>query len=255
MKKTKTQQRQPARRPKQQQVVDSIWDNVKQVFIAVVLALIIKTSIVEAYKIPTSSMEDTLLVGDFLLANKFVYGARLPIVNWQLPAISDPERGDVIIFIYPGDGTTKYIKRCIGLPGDTILVRDKELYVNGERFPDPEHLKYIDTNFRGELNIQPRRMGGRDSRDNFGPYIVPRDSYFMMGDNRDNSSDSRFWGAVPKQLVLGEALVVHWSWDEEQYPSPEVTVEDPLSVPRLFVYNVVHFFEKVRWGRLFGIIS
>ena len=255
MKKSKTQAGRPAPKGRKPQLADTIWDNVKQVFIAVVLALLIKTSVVEAYKIPTSSMEDTLLVGDFLLANKFVYGAQLPLVDWRLPAISDPERGDIIIFIWPGDGVTKYIKRCVGLPGDTIEVRDKVLFVNGERFPDPEFSKYIDTNLRGEQNIQPRRIGGLSSRDNFGPYIVPRDSYFMMGDNRDNSSDSRYWGAVPKDLVLGEALVVHWSWDEERYPSPDVSVGNPLSVPRLFVYNAIHFFEKVRWDRLFDLIS
>ena len=236
-------------------LADSAWDNFKQIFIAVVLALIIKTSIVEAYKIPTSSMEDTLLVGDFLLANKFVYGARLPLVNWQLPAIHDPKRGDVVIFIYPGDGVTKYIKRCVGLPGDTIEVRNKELFVNGVRFPDPPHSKFIDTTTTGEQVIQPRRRGGLSSRDNFGPFIVPRDSYFMMGDNRDNSSDSRFWGTVPKELVLGEAILIHWSWDEDRYPSPAVTVRDPMSVPRLFIFNAVHFFQKVRWGRLFHPIS
>jgi signal peptidase I len=235
--------------------VDTVWDNVKQIFIAVVLALLIKTSVVEAYKIPTSSMEDTLLIGDFLVANKFVYGARLPLVDWRLPEIHPPERGDVVIFIWPGDGVTKYIKRCVGLPGDTIEVKDKALFVNGDRFPDPEHLKYVDTNSRGEQNIQPRKMGGLSSRDNFGPYVVPRESYFMMGDNRDRSSDSRFWGTVPRELILGEAILVHWSWSEEEYPSPEVTIGNPLSVPRLFVYNVVHFFQKVRWDRLFGLVS
>ncbi|MDD3733188.1 MAG: signal peptidase I [candidate division Zixibacteria bacterium] len=235
--------------------VDTVWDNVKQVFVAVVLALIIKTSIVEAYKIPTSSMEDTLLVGDFLLANKFIYGARIPLTNWRLPAIREPERGDVIIFTFPGDGVTKYIKRCIGLPRDTIEIKDKVLYINHEPFPLPEFAKYVDTSLSGQQNIKPRGFGGMNSRDNFGPYVVPPDSYFMMGDNRDNSYDSRFWNSVPKDLVLGEALLIHWSWDDEQYQSPEVTVSDPLSVPRLFIYNMVHFAQKVRWTRLFNLIS
>lgn len=226
-----------------------LWENVKQIGLAVVLALFIKTSVVEAYKIPTSSMEDTLLVGDFLLANKFVYGARLPLVNWRLPAISDPEPGDIVIFIYPVDGVTKYIKRCVGVPGDTIHVRNKNLYVNGRRFEDPEFAKYI------RPQVLRRGPGGRDSGDNFGPYVVPPNSYFMMGDNRDNSMDSRFWGTVHRDLIMGEAIVVHWSWNESQHPSPEVTVTDPLSVPRLFAYNIVHFFQKVRWGRLFGLIS
>ena len=232
-----------------------LWENVKQIGLAIILALFIKTSVVEAYKIPTASMEDTLLIGDFLLANKFVYGARLPLVNWRLPAFSEPKRGDVVIFIYPGDGVTKYIKRCVGTPGDTIIVRDKMLYVNGQRFPDENYAKYVDTTRNGKPNIQRRRPGGQNTRDNFGPYVVPPNSYFMMGDNRDNSADSRYWQSVHKNLILGEAILVHWSWNESLFPSPEVSVSDPLSVPRLFAFNVVHFFQKVRWGRLFGMIS
>ena len=238
-----------------QSAANVLWENVKQIGLAVILALFIKTSVVEAYKIPTASMEDTLLIGDFLLANKFVYGARLPLVNWRLPAIHGPERGDVVIFIFPGDGVTKYIKRCVGLPGDTVLVKNKVLYINGQRFPDASHAKYIGTARDGTPNIQRRKAGGQNSRDFFGPYVVPPDSYFMMGDNRDNSYDSRFWQAVPKDLILGKAMMVHWSWDESRNPSPEVTVSDPLSVPRLFAFNVVHFFQKVRWGRLFSVIS
>jgi signal peptidase I len=228
---------------------DSLWDNFKQIFIAVILAVIIKTSIVEAYKIPSPSMEDTLLVGDFLLANKIIYGARLPVVNWRLPAISEPEQGDVVIFIWPRDRVTKYIKRCVATGGDTVEVKDKRLYVNDVEYSLPETGKFT------KPNVQPRLPGGGDSRDNFGPYVVPDKCYFMMGDNRDNSSDSRFWGVVPNELVLGEAILVHWSWDDSIYPSPEVTVTDPLSVPRVFIFNVVHFVEKVRWGRLFGLVS
>lgn len=234
---------------------DSVWDNFKQILFAVVLALLIKTSIVEAYKIPSQSMENTLLVGDFLLANKFIYGARIPLVNWRFPAIREPEPGDVVIFIFPGDGVTKYIKRCVAVGGDTVLVKDKELFVNGEAFPDDKIAKYIDTTPNGEPMIQPRRPGGLDSRDNFGPFVVPKDCFFMMGDSRDNSYDSRYWGAVHRDLVLGEAMVIHWSWEEDQHPSPDVSVSDPLSVPRLFLYNTVHFFQKVRWGRLFHAIS
>ncbi|MBU8932696.1 MAG: signal peptidase I [candidate division Zixibacteria bacterium] len=232
-----------------------LWENFKQIVIAVLLAFIIKTSVVEAYKIPSQSMEDTLLVGDFLLANKFVFGAEIPLVGWKLPAISEPQKGDVIIFIYPRDGVTKYIKRCVGVPGDTILVRDKIVYINGEEWSNPEFSKYIDTTAGGSQVIQPRRPGGTDSRDNFGPYVVPAERYFMMGDNRDNSHDSRWWGPVPRELILGEAMIVHWSWNDSVHPSPEVSVTDPLSVPRLFVFNVVHFFQKVRWERLFGSIS
>lgn len=227
---------------------DTIWDNLKQIVAAIIMAFLIKTSIVEAYKIPSQSMEDTLLVGDFLVANKFVYGAQLPLVSWRLPALSKPERGDVVIFIYPRDGQTKFIKRCIGLPGDTIEIKDKQLFINGKPQDLPDHGKFIDN------RIMERNIGGRNSRDNYGPFVVPPDSYFMMGDNRDNSSDSRFWGVVPYQNILGEALVIHWSWNDDKYPSPEVEPADPLSVPRMFLYNAAHFFQKVRWDRLFTII-
>ena len=227
----------------------SLWDNFKQVGIAVVLALFIKTSLVEAYKIPSQSMEDTLLVGDFLLANKFIYGAQLPIVGWRLPAIHDPEQGDIVIFIYPRDGVTKYIKRCVALSGDTVVIKNRELFVNGNRFEDPEKSKFVKT------TIEPRGPGGTDSPDNFGPFIVPQNSYFMMGDNRDNSYDSRWWGTVPQANILGEAMMIHWSWNDDIHPSGDVTVSDPLSVPRLFVHNAIYFFEKVRWERLFNLIS
>lgn len=227
----------------------SAWENIKQIGIAVGLAILIKTSIVEAYKIPSPSMCDTLLVGDFLLANKFIYGARFPLVDWQLPALRDPEPGDIVIFIYPRDRVTKYIKRCVAVGGDTVFVKDKQLFVNGARFPDPEFSKYI----RSE--IIPRGRGGTDSFDNFGPYIVPPDHYFMMGDNRDNSSDSRVWKSVHRSLVLGQAMMIHWSWDDSIAPSPEVSLSDPMSIPRVFAYDAIHFFEKARWSRLLNIVE
>lgn len=227
-------------------IFDVIWENVKSLLIAVVLAIIIKTSIVEAYKIPSASMEDTLLVGDFLIANKFVYGARIPLLNWQLPALGDLEQGDVVIFKWPGDRVTNYIKRCVALEGQTVEVKDKVLYVDGKEFPNPPLSKFVKP-------LIPRRSPGENTRDNFGPFVVPRDHYFMMGDNRDNSYDSRFWGPVHKDLILGEAILIHWSWEPDEQ-SPEVSVADPLSVPRLFLYNIVHFGERVRWGRLFDII-
>jgi signal peptidase I len=228
---------------------DGFWENFKQIAIAVLLAVIIKTSIVEAYKIPSQSMEDTLLVGDFLLANKFVYGARVPFVDWRLPAIDEPEPGDIVIFVFPRDGVTKYIKRCVAAGGDTVEIRNKQLFINGERFQDPNYAKFI------EKRVVPRGPGGSDSRDNFGPYVVPPRHYFMMGDNRDNSYDSRYWGPVHEKLILGQAMIIHWSWDDDVAPSPEVKLSDPLSVPRLFLFNAVHFFEKVRWGRLLDAVG
>ncbi|MBI5265838.1 MAG: signal peptidase I [candidate division Zixibacteria bacterium] len=240
----------------------ALWDNTKQFLIAIVLALMIKTSVVEAYKIPSSSMEDTLLVGDFLLANKFVYGARIWLTNLRLPAIHDPRRGDVVIFIFPGDGVTKYIKRCVAVGGDTIEVRDTVVFINGQPQPRPAKGKFGGDN-EGIHLTKVRQADQRDTRDFFGPYVVPPDHYFMMGDNRDNSYDSRYWGPVSRDAILGEAMAVHWSWyepakDDSTYAklgSPEVSISDPLSVPRLFWFNVVHFLEKVRWERLFRPIT
>jgi len=153
----------------------------------------------QAYKIPSEAMEDTLKVGDFLIADHHAYDSR-PV-----------EAGDVIIFIFPRDGMTKYIKRCIGLPGDTIEIRDKELTINGEPFALPEYAKFIDVSALGKAHIQPRGPGGVGGRDNYGPYVVPSDHYFVMGDNRDNSFDSRFWGPVHRDLILAKALKIHWS--------------------------------------------
>jgi len=226
---------------------DFLWENFKSFLIAVILAVIIKTSIVEAYKIPSSSMEDTLLIGDFLIANKFIYGARIPLVDWRLPAIREPKQGDVVIFKWPGDNVTNYIKRCVAVPGQTVEIKNKVLYVDNKIFPNPPHSKFTDP------QIRPRPEPNGNSRDNWGPYVVPKNSYFMMGDNRDNSFDSRFWGPVPNNNILGEAMIIHWSWEPDDN-SPSVSAADPLSVPRLFLYNAVHFPERVRWNRLFTVI-
>lgn len=222
-------------------VVDTIWENVKSILIAIVLAVIIKTSIVEAYKIPSASMEDTLLIGDFLIANKFIYGARLPLVNWRLPALGEVEQGDIVIFKWPGDKQTNYIKRCVAVGGQTVEVKEKVLYVDGEVFTNPEFSKFTNP-------------PGYDIRDNFGPIRVPSNSYFMMGDNRDNSSDSRYWGPVSEDLILGEAMFIHWSWKPDNN-TPPVSITNPLTVPSLFLYNIVHFPERVRWSRLFTILE
>ncbi|HSH00491.1 MAG TPA: signal peptidase I [candidate division Zixibacteria bacterium] len=260
MSKTRTEPKSAsgAERPRPGSTPDFIWENTKTILIAFLMAIVIKTSLVEAYKIPSASMEDTLLVGDFLLANKFVYGARVPFVNWRLPAVSEPEQGDVFIFVFPGasDKPINYIKRCVAGPGQTVQIIDKALYVDGERFEDPDHSKFTNPFVKPNRRPHPRgedwRSGGQP--DNFGPYVVPEGYFFAMGDNRDNSYDSRFWGPVPRENILGKAMIIHWSWKPDQ-ASPEVSVADPLSVPRLFLYNAAHFFERVRWSRLFNVIE
>jgi signal peptidase I len=220
------------------------FEYAKSLAIALVLAFVIKTSIVEAYKIPSSSMEDTLLVGDFLLANKFVYGAQIPLTGWRLPAMREPQPGDVVIFRFPRDLKTNFIKRCVAVGGQVVEIKDKELFVDGKRFEDPLHAKYSDPDIRSAQ---------RDRRDNFGPYKVPEGSIFVMGDNRDNSYDSRFWGPVNLNLIQGEALIIHWSWSPDT-EAPKIELSDLSTIPSSVFYNVVHFFERVRWHRLGNII-
>ena len=167
--------------------------------VALLLALVIRTFVVQAFKIPSESMLQTLLVGDHLLASKFSYGVKVPFTNYYVYKGSDPQRGEIIIFEYPNDPSVDYIKRIVGTPGDTIEVRNKQLFRNGEpvkesfvRFTEPDRIQPV--------------------RDNFGPVTVPADKYFVMGDNRDNSMDSRFWGFVDRSAIRAKAWRIYWSW-------------------------------------------
>jgi len=165
------------------------------ILMAVFLAFFVRTFFIQAFKIPSESMENTLLVGDFLFANKFVYGPKIPLINKRLPAVRDPRPGDIIIFKYPGDERTDYIKRCVANEGQIVELRGENLYVDGE-LQDERYAKY----FHGS---------------NFGPMRVPDGHIFMMGDNRDNSADSRVWGPLDKDLVLGKAMFIYFSWDKK----------------------------------------
>ncbi len=220
-------------------------DYLESLIVALILALIIKTSLVEAYKIPSGSMEDTLLVGDFLLANKFIYGSKVPLIDVHLPAIREPKPGDIIIFKFPGNLKQNYIKRLIATEGQVLEIRDKEVYVDGKLFPDPAHSKHTD---------QTPSSLGNPHRDNFGPYRVPKGYLFVMGDNRDNSYDSRFWGPLDRKLVLGKALIIHWSWKKDEQ-APHMDLGNPLSIPHSIGYNIWHFPERVRWGRIGNLIK
>jgi signal peptidase I len=195
--------------------------------IAVLLALFIRTFVVQAFKIPSGSMLPTLLIGDHLLVNKFIYGLRIPFSGKILIPYKNPKHGDVVVFRYPKDRSIDYIKRVIGTPGDTIEIRTKKLFVNGTQVSDPHaHMS------------SPAVLNAASSpRDNFGPVLVPEGRIFVMGDNRDNSYDSRFWGFVNQQDILGRAFILYWSWD----------IEKPLlSLER---------FTSIRWGRLANIID
>lgn len=175
------------------------------ILVAVVLALFIRTFVVQAFKIPSGSMKPTLLVGDHILVNKFIYGVKLPFVNTTLIPVTDPKRGDIVVFKFPEDPKKDFIKRVIGVSGDIVEVRNKKVYLNHKPMVDT-HGAYLDPHVI---------LGRARPRDNFGPVTVPAGALFVMGDNRDHSYDSRFWGFVDLSMVKGEAFIIYWSWDKE----------------------------------------
>ncbi|MFZ1081719.1 MAG: signal peptidase I [Candidatus Kryptoniota bacterium] len=278
-------------------------DSIEGLIFVIVAALLLKIFVIEAYRIPTGSMENTLLVGDFLLVNKFIYGTKSPqyipltgvtIPYFQLPPLKYPHRGDVIVFEWPGDRDqvkapepTNYIKRCIGLPGDTIQVINRVVYVNSQLVPYPAGVKFDSFTMlpKGYPNPQIFPEGSNFNEDNYGPIVVPKagdiihlntndflrwkifiereghqcdmrgstvyvddkpasdytvkhNYYFMMGDNRENSLDGRFWGFVPFQNIVGEAMVVYWSWD-----------------PDISFFDIFSKLGSVRWGRIGMLIK
>ena len=171
-------------------------------FVALLLALFIRSFVVQAFKIPSGSMIPTLLIGDHILVNKFVYGVRLPYFGTSILPVGTPHHGDVVVFVYPQDEEKDFIKRVVGVAGDSIEVRDKRLYVNGEAVAD-SHAHFAEGE-EGHASAP---------RDNFGPFEVPAGYIFVMGDNRDRSYDSRFWGPVALDKVKGKAFLIYWSWD------------------------------------------
>lgn len=178
----------------------SVWREYGEALVvALVLAFVIRAFVVQAFKIPSESMLQTLVVGDHLLASKFAYGLKIPFTNHYIYKGSDPERGDIIIFPYPNDPGVDYIKRIIGVPGDVIEVRDKQLYRNGAPVKEA-YIRHTDPE-----GIEPLR-------DNYAPVTVPPGKYFVMGDNRDNSLDSRFWGFVDRDTIKAKAWRIYWSW-------------------------------------------
>lgn len=172
--------------------------------VALVLALIIRTFLFQAFTIPSGSMLETVQIGDYLLVNKFVYGVKNPFTDNYLVRGKDPQIGDIIVFRYPRDPDVDYIKRIVGLPGDVIEVRDKQLYRNGEAVHE-DYIQHIHPDIMGRL-------------DNVGPVTVPEGEYFVMGDNRDNSEDSRAWGTVRRNAIHGKAWRIYWSWDPHKGP-------------------------------------
>jgi len=179
----------------------------ESIIIAALLALVIRTFVVQAFKIPSGSMEDTLAIGDHILVNKFIYGSKIPFTDKRVLKLRDPRRGDVIVFEYPEDPSKDFIKRVVGTPGDVVEEINKQVYVNGKLYANPHEV-------HKEPEIIPREQ---NPRDNFGPVKVPANSLFMMGDNRDRSYDSRFWGFVSYDKIKGLAFIKYWSWDKEHW--------------------------------------
>ena len=183
-----------------------LWEYVEAIITALILALLIRTFVVQAFKIPSGSMIPTLLIGDHILVNKFLYGTQIPFTDKKILIFREPEKGDIIVFKYPENPTKDFIKRVIATEGDTIEEKNKVVYVNGE--PVTETYAY---------HYDPTMLSANDRRDTFGRIHVPKDKIFVMGDNRDHSYDSRFWGFVDEKEVKGKAFIIYWSWDPDKW--------------------------------------
>ena len=222
--------------------------NIESIIWTIVIVFLLRAFVVQGYVIPSGSMEDTLLPGDFVLAAKFVYGLEIPYTGVKFFQFYKPKRQKIVIFLFPVDKHRDFVKRCIGLPGDTIQIINKVVYVNGKLLDEPyaEHkdprvfppLVEVDTPFKQKM-YQEAWMEGKfinedRVRDNFGPVVVPENHIFVMGDNRDYSFDSRFWGPVPMKLLKGAPLIIYFSIDPEQ--------------------PVWKLWKKIRFGRLFKIV-
>ena len=224
--------------------------------VALIAALIIRALIIQSYRIPTGSMKDTLLIGDFLLVNKFIYGINTPnriigtkirIPSTRLPGFTEPDRGDIVVFRFPDDVTVDYIKRCVAVAGDTVELINGSLYINGEPEGVEEYIeqkmdleenrtiKYFRiTKSDGQQYVIRKAASASQQMRSWGPKVVPEDHIFMMGDNRDNSFDSRMWGPLSNEYIVGRALVIFLSWDKmESFPN-------------------IH--KMIRWGRIFSVI-
>ncbi|HSB61211.1 MAG TPA: signal peptidase I [Vicinamibacteria bacterium] len=217
----------------------------ESIVVAVVLALFIRTFAVQAFKIPTGSMETNLLIGDHLLVNKLVYSPSLTPAESALLGKKEVQRGHVVVFKYPEDPSRDFIKRVIGLPGETVQIKNKQVYIDGKPLDEP-YVRFTEPPLRpDDPEYGLRGEGARG--DNWGPEVVPEGKLLVLGDNRDNSKDSRFWGFLPRDQVKGRALLVYWSHnatrDEYQRTGWLQWLRDTLSAP-----------VKTRWGRLFHLI-
>jgi signal peptidase I len=217
----------------------------ESIVIAVILALFVRTWVVQAFKIPTGSMENNLLIGDHLLVNKFVFGPTPLAIGRKVLPVRSIARGDIVVFKYPDEPDRDFIKRVIGLPGETIELKNKKVHVNGQPLDEP----YV--HFLTPPSNEYQEVTSYDLRERFGPVTVPADQYFVMGDNRDNSQDSRYWGFLPRHYVKGKALLIYWSYESGR----EDYVDEGFGATVKRLGSVVtHFFTRTRWERLFNQI-
>src|SRR5262244_3861351 len=207
----------------------------ESIVIAVILALFVRTWVVQAFKIPTGSMENNLLIGDHLLVNKFVFGPTPLAIGRAVLPVRPIRRGDVIVFKYPEEPDRDFIKRVIGLPGEKVELKDKKVYINVKALDEP----YVHFLQPPGQSSEFHEVTSFDVRERYGPVTVPTDHYFVMGDNRDNSQDSRYWGFLPRENVKGKALVIYWSYESER----EDYVEDGAGATLKGLVSVfAHFF-------------
>jgi len=219
----------------------STWEWIKSLAVALVIWIVLRTFLVEAFRIPSSSMEHTLLVGDFLFVNKALYGAEVPLLHKHLPAFRDPRRGDIVVFDSRTEVGVKVVKRLMGMPGDTLLMKSAVLWRNGVALREPyiEHVDSLeDTTDPGMREWQVTYLlpsvdhnTYHPTRDNWGPLVVPPGQYFVMGDNRDNSYDSRYWGFVPRGVIRGRPIFIYYSFDHDSW-------------------RALPFLTAIRWSRI-----
>jgi signal peptidase I len=221
----------------------TIREYYEALLIAVIFVNFARIFVFQAFKIPTGSMEDNLKIGDHIIVNKFMYGPGANSPFSGLFPLRDVKQGDIIVFRYPLQPDTDFVKRVIGMPGDVITMKDKKVSVNGKQLVEP-YVTHVDP------MIIPSQLG-LPSRDQYGPYTVPANSYFAMGDNRDRSSDSRFWGTVPRSMIKGRAFMVYWSFQGSPPPQGSPASERIKEL----VHVAIRFFPDTRWQRTFFIVD
>jgi signal peptidase I len=223
----------------------------REYFEALLIAMIFvnfaRIFVFQAFKIPTGSMIDNLLIGDHIVVNKFIYGAPGPAALDAPFPIREIRRGDIVVFRFPEQPDTDFVKRVIGLPDETVMIRDKRVFVDGVPMDEPYVVHEDESVFPAQEGLPERYR----ARDQFGPYVVPRDSYFVMGDNRDRSNDSRYWGSVPRALIKGRAFLVYWSYRG----LPAAAGAPPAERLRELAGVAIHFFSRTRWDRTFMIVD